>query len=116
MAKWRCVRNCGACCHLAPQERPGLEDYLEPEQLEQYLSLVGEGGWCIHYDALARQCRIYETRPEFCRVRPDTFEEMYGIDEEEFDEFAIACCREQIEWRYGAASLEMLRYDREVGI
>jgi uncharacterized protein len=116
MTRWRCVKNCGACCYLDPAERPGLEDYLAPEELTHYLSLVGEEGWCIHFDPQKRECRIYEDRPEFCRVRRDTFERMYEIDESEFDEFAIACCIEQIEWRYGANSPEMLRYDREVGM
>lgn len=30
--------------------------------------MVGEDGWCIHFDTGGRRCRIYDTRPDFCRV------------------------------------------------
>lgn len=116
MATWCCVKQCGACCHLDPTERPELEDYLSPKELELYLSLVGEGGWCVNFDRTTRECRIYEDRPRFCRVEADVFQEMYGIESTELDEFAIDCCRQQIEGVYGDRSLEMLRFDREVGI
>lgn len=114
MKTWTCIQNCGACCHLEPSERPELDSYLSPTELEQYLSFVGEGGWCIHFDRRQRQCRIYADRPDFCRVRPDTFKKMYGIEPEVFDEFAIDCCHQQIEWLYGPDSAEMERYDRAV--
>lgn len=110
MASWRCVKQCGACCHLDPADRPDLEEYLSPGEIELYLSLVGEDGWCIHYDSRHRQCRIYEQRPQFCRVEPDNFQRMYGIAATEFDEFAIACCHQQIEFLYGEDSPEMDRY------
>lgn len=116
MATWRCVKDCGACCHLDPAERPDLEEYLSSDELEHYLSLVGEDGWCIHYDHQGRQCQIYRDRPRFCRVEAEIFEEMYGIEPEELSDFAIDCCRQQIEGVYGHRSLEMLRFDREVGI
>jgi hypothetical protein len=41
---------------------------------------------------------------------------MYGVEPEELNDFAIDCCREQIEGVYGDRSLEMLHFDREVGI
>lgn len=116
MATWRCVKRCGACCHLDPTDRPGLELYLSPPELETYMSLVGEDGWCINYDATNRECRIYEARPRFCRVELSVFQEMYGIEPEEMDEFAIDCCRQQIEGVYGDRSLEMHRFNLEVGI
>jgi Fe-S-cluster containining protein len=116
MATWRCVKQCGACCHLDPAERPDLETYLSPEDLEFYLSLVGEGGWCVNFDHTTRECRIYPNRPRFCRVEADTFEEMFGIEPEELDDFAIDCCYEHIEDVYGDRSWEMLRFDREIGI
>jgi Fe-S-cluster containining protein len=112
MTSWRCVKQCGACCHLDPADRPDLAEYLSPEEIELYLSLVGEGGWCIHYDSHRRECRIYEQRPQFCRVEPDNFQRMYGITTTEFDEFAIACCHQQIECVYGKDSLEMIRYSQ----
>jgi hypothetical protein len=116
MATWRCVKQCGACCHLDPAERPDLETYLSPDEIEVYLNMVGEGGWCVNFDQSTRECRIYLDRPRFCRVQTDIFQEMYGVEPEELNDFAIDCCRQQIEGVYGDRSLEMLRFDREVGI
>ncbi|GAB4534962.1 MAG: YkgJ family cysteine cluster protein [Pleurocapsa sp.] len=99
--EWRCIDNCGACCNLTPEDRPGLEDYLTPEELKLYMSMVGEDGWCINYDQDTRKCTIYEQRPRFCRVQPDNFAEMYQVSAEEFNDFAIACCQQQIEGVYG---------------
>ena len=73
MGKWRCMEGCGACCNLDPRERPDLDSYLSPENLELYMSMVGENGWCINYDHDMRKCTIYEDRPSFCRVKPETF-------------------------------------------
>ena len=114
MATWRCVKHCGACCQLDPADRPDLADYLSPAELEQYLSMVGEEGWCIYFDRTKRECRIYEQRPRFCRVQVDTFKIMYGVEAEEFDDFAIDCCHQQIEGVYGENSQEMQRYNQEV--
>ena len=116
MATWCCVKQCGACCHLDPADRPDLEEYLSPEELELYLSMVGEGGWCVNFDPITRECLIYPDRPRFCRVEADVFQQMYDIQPSELNEFAIDCCRQQIEGVYGDRSLEMLRFDREVGI
>ncbi|MBR8827178.1 MAG: YkgJ family cysteine cluster protein [Gomphosphaeria aponina SAG 52.96 = DSM 107014] len=115
MATWRCVKLCGACCHLDPAERPELEDYLSKEELELYLAMVGEGGWCVNFDHLLRECTIYDQRPPFCRVQPEIFEKMYGIEVREFNDFAIDCCHQQIEGVYGSESEEMGRYELEVG-
>ncbi len=111
---WRCVSHCGACCHLDPAERPELADYLSNSELELYLSMVGEGGWCVNFDRTRREGRIYEERPRFCRVQPDIFERMYGISKQEFDPFAIDCCSQQIEAVYGKDSREMSRYSRDL--
>jgi len=115
MTKWQCVKQCGACCHLNPADRPDLEEYLSSAELELYLSMVGEGGWCINYDIDLRECRIYQDRPRFCRVESEVFQDMYGINPEELNNFAIDCCRQQIEGVYGDRSLEMLRFDKAVG-
>ncbi|MBR8829989.1 MAG: hypothetical protein N5P05_000463 [Chroococcopsis gigantea SAG 12.99] len=115
MAQWRCIKGCGACCHLDPSDRPDLEDYLTPAELQQYLTMIGDDGWCRHYDGEARECTIYETRPRFCRVQPDTFLEMYGIETEGFNDFAIDCCHQQISGVYGRKSEEIQRYRQEVG-
>ncbi|MFB2981408.1 YkgJ family cysteine cluster protein [Microseira sp. BLCC-F43] len=114
MATWQCVKQCGACCHLDPQERPDLEEYLSPQELELYLTMVGEGGWCIHFDQSNRSCRIYPERPRFCRVEPETFQDMYGIEAQEVSDFAIDCCHQHIESTYGRRSIEMVRFNSEV--
>lgn len=114
MATWRCVKFCGACCHLEPRDRPDLDKYLSSEELELYLSMVGEGGWCKHFDRSTRECTIYERRPRFCRVKADIFQQMYSVDAAEFNDFAIECCRQQIQGVYGKNSLEMHRYNTEV--
>jgi uncharacterized protein len=116
MATWRCIKQCGACCHLDPADRPDLDLYLSPAELTLYLSLVGADGWCVNFDQTTRECQIYASRPRFCRVESEIFQEMYGIEAEELNDFAIDCCREQIEGVYGDRSLEMLRFDREVGL
>ncbi|GAX38444.1 YkgJ family cysteine cluster protein [Nodularia sp. NIES-3585] len=115
MANWQCVKQCGACCNLDPAERPDLEEYLSPAELAQYLSMVGEDGWCINFDHSSRECSIYPNRPRFCRVEPETFQDMYGVEPEELDDFAIDCCREQIEGVYGDRSLEILRFNKAIG-
>ena len=114
MVTWRCVKQCGACCHLDPQERPGIEEYLSPEELTLYLGMVGEGGWCVNFDHASRECKIYVDRPRFCRVEGDVFQDMFGVAPQDLNDFAIDCCRQQIEAVYGDRSLEMLRFDQEV--
>ncbi len=76
--------------------------------------MVGEDGWCINYDHDNRECTIYEDRPQFCRVKPDVFEIMYDVPQEEFNEFAIDCCHQQIEAMYGEESTEMSDYKEQV--
>ncbi|MDX2214033.1 MAG: YkgJ family cysteine cluster protein [Oculatellaceae cyanobacterium bins.114] len=114
MATWRCVKQCGACCHLDPSDRPDLEEYLTPDDLAIYLSLVGVDGWCTNFDQDTRECRIYPDRPRFCRVEAEVFQQMYEIEPEELNEFAIDCCRQQIEGVYGDRSLEMIRFDQAI--
>lgn len=114
LSKWQCVSNCGACCNLTPEDRPDLAEYLSPEELDLYMSMVGDDGWCINYDPNQRKCRIYEERPRFCRVKPDTFQAMYEVEVTEFNEFAIACCQQQIVGVYGEESDEFTRYNQQV--
>jgi uncharacterized protein len=116
MTTWRCVKQCGACCNLDPRDRPDLEEYLDPAQLAIYMSMVGEDGWCINLDRESRTCNIYEVRPSFCRVQADTFVAMFGIAPDELNDFAIDCCRQQIEGVYGEDSPEAERFDSEVVI
>lgn len=113
MATWKCIKNCGACCHLDPSERPDLEDYLSAAELVEYLSLVGADGWCINYNFSERTCRIYPERPRFCRATPEVFGDLFGIAPAEFNDFAIDCCQEQIAGVYGPLSIESHRYQAE---
>jgi uncharacterized protein len=110
MKTWQCVQQCGACCYLAPAERPFLEEYLDCDQLVLYHSLVGEDGWCVHYQKSERTCGIYATRPEFCRVNTTVVKEVYGEDPQDLDRWAIHCCTDHIDSVYGAESPEMLRF------
>jgi uncharacterized protein len=116
MATWKCIQNCGACCHLDPGDRPDLPEYLTGDELALYLSLVGEDGWCIHFEQATRKCQIYDDRPSFCQVRPETFSKMFGIEPDELNDFAIECCRDQIEGVYGDRSLESIRFEQAVGL
>ena len=112
--KWCCVENCGACCHLDPADRPDLDTYLNPADLQLYYSLIGEGGWCIHFDHTERKCTIYNDRPRFCRVQADVFQDLFSIDPADLNEFAIDCCTQQIEGVYGDRSLELLRFEKAI--
>ncbi|MEM8641892.1 MAG: YkgJ family cysteine cluster protein [Cyanobacteria bacterium P01_G01_bin.54] len=114
MHTWQCLAHCGACCHLDPRDRPDLANYLTAAELAQYLSMVSESGWCIHYDPEQRRCQIYAQRPRFCRVEPQTFAQMYGVSATDFAEFAIQCCCEQISGVYGEQSVELARYQSQV--
>ncbi len=114
MATWQCVKHCGACCQLDPDERPDLATYLTPEELGLYLSLVGDDGWCRNFDHDTRECRIYADRPRFCRVQADIFHDLYGIQPTDMHEFAIDCCQQQIEGVYGEVSPEMQRFNQSV--
>ena len=64
--QWTCIKHCGACCRLAPDERADALAALNDAQQRLYLSMVGPDGWCIHYDTGRQRCRIYEERPDFC--------------------------------------------------
>jgi len=114
MSNWLCVKQCGACCHLDPVERPNLDEYLSPDELKQYLNMVGKDGWCINFNSITRTCKIYAERPQFCRVTPEVFHDLYGIESEELNDFAIDCCQQQILAVYGEHSPERIRFSRAI--
>ena len=109
---WTCIHHCGACCRLAPEERPEALEALSDEQKETYLSMVGEDGWCKNYDSGGRRCRIYADRPDFCRV--SSLVDLFDVPPDDADAFAIACCNQQIRSLYGGRSSEMRRFTRAV--
>ena len=109
---WSCVNGCGACCRLDPEERWEALELLSDQQVREYLALAGADGWCRHYDTGRRICRIYEDRPNFCRVT--SLLGLYRLKESEFNAFAISCCREQIRSSYGGRSKEMRGFNKQI--
>lgn len=115
-AGWACVKNCGACCVLdkGPDYPPVEEVLTDPAEASLYRSMVGPDGWCINYDKRSRSCTIHETRPRFCRVEPDVFKALYGIEEKDMDKEACGFCQDQIRSVYGGRSVELKTFQRVV--
>ena len=109
---WRCISGCGSCCRLDPGERNEALEALTPEQQEQYLSMVGPDGWCIHFDTGSSTCRIYEERPMFCRV--ENLARLFHVPQQEANDFAIACCRQQIRSEHGGRGMVMKRFEQAI--
>mmetsp|Transcript_11612 Transcript_11612/g.31104 ORF Transcript_11612/g.31104 Transcript_11612/m.31104 type:complete len:333 (-) Transcript_11612:81-1079(-) len=118
---WCCVKGCGACCFLGPEDRPYLEDLLSANDLAVFRELVGPDGWCVNYDSENRVCKIYESRPVFCRVKTWLASKADGFGVDASDEaslggFCASCCREHISGVYGKDSVEMAAFNREVTV
>ncbi|KAK8540178.1 hypothetical protein V6N13_048716 [Hibiscus sabdariffa] len=113
---WRCVGNCGACCKLAkgPEFATPEEIFSDSSDIELYRSLIGPDGWCIHYEKSTRTCSIYSDRPYFCRVEPDVFKNLYGIENRKFNREACSCCRDTIKAIYGPHSQELNSFNRSI--
>jgi len=114
--RWQCIAGCGACCRLDPAQRPEALEALSPEQRQTYLAMVGQDGWCIHYDSGGRRCRIYAERPEFCQVA--NLIQLFATTSDasptasDGDALAMACCLQQIRSEYGGRSRVMKRFQR----
>jgi uncharacterized protein len=107
----------GACCKLGPLDsRPDLDQYLTPEELRLYTSMIAKDDWCINFDKEKRMCKIYDTRPDFCRVDPVRYKKMFDIDQEDFSDFCRFCCKEQISDVYGESSKEMKTFDDAIAL
>lgn len=114
--QWTCISGCGACCRLDPAERGDALAALDAEQQQRYLAMVGEDGWCIHFDTGTRRCRIYEERPGFCRVA-NLVSLFAGSGDEpgrDHDSLAIQCCRQQIRAEYGGRGRVMRRFEQAI--
>jgi hypothetical protein len=114
---WQCIQGCGACCRLDPAQRGEALEALSPEQRQRYLAMVGEDGWCIHYDTGARRCRIYAERPDFCHV--GNLSSLFAgggppLDPEQQDQLAIACCLQQIRAEHGGRGRVMRRFRQAI--
>ena len=107
---WHCIHQCGACCRLCPEERGEALAALSEIQRTKYLSMVGDDGWCIHYDSGGQRCTIYSDRPDFCRV--SELGALFDVPTDDIDSFAIACCKQQIRATYGGRSGVMRRFNR----
>lgn len=96
------MKGCGACCFLGDYDDDTLLGLLKcPADVETYLDMIGEDGWCRHFDKQARNCTQYQARPSFCRVDFDVFHSLYGVQSaDDLDSFAIACCEEHINGVY----------------
>mmetsp|Transcript_175 Transcript_175/g.554 ORF Transcript_175/g.554 Transcript_175/m.554 type:complete len:199 (+) Transcript_175:59-655(+) len=117
IGRWKCVKNCGACCYLDAAEREDLETLLSEEQMKLYQSMVAEDGWCKHYEKSTRTCSIFEERPTFCRVSKDELSKVLDFESaEEFEDAAIDMCMDHIFGIYGPRSSEMQRYTSAVGV
>lgn len=111
-AKWKCMKQCGACCKLGDFDMEVLKDMLRTEDdLTEYLGMIGADGWCKWFDSKSRTCTKYEDRPRFCRATPEVFEDLYQVEKDEFDEFAISCCKYHISNIYGEDSHETDRFE-----
>jgi Fe-S-cluster containining protein len=109
---WRCISGCGACCRLDPELRGEALEALDPQQRQQYLAMVGPDGWCVHFDAGGRRCRVYADRPDFCRV--ENLMRLFGAAGEQADALAIHCCRQQIRSEWGGRGRVMRRFLRAI--
>jgi hypothetical protein len=107
---WRCIQGCGACCRLDPALREDALALLNAEQQRVYLGMVGEDGWCVHYDTGGQRCRIYATRPAFCRV--EMIMGLLGAEGTEADGLAIDFCQQQIRSETGGRGKVMRRFQR----
>jgi len=110
--RWTCIRGCGSCCRLDPARRPEALEALSPQQRQRYLAMVGPDGWCVHYDSGGQRCRIYDDRPDFCRV--SALISLFGQAGEDGDALAIACCRQQIRSEKGGRGKVMRRFLRAI--
>ncbi|XP_043701639.1 uncharacterized protein LOC122652051 [Telopea speciosissima] len=113
---WRCAQGCGACCKLqkGPSFASPEEIFHDPSDIQLYRSMIGPDGWCIHFEKTTRTCSIYSERPYFCRVEPQIFRELYGIDDKKFNKEACSCCRDTIKAIYGAHSEELDNFHRTI--
>lgn len=109
---WRCIPGCGSCCRLDPALRSEAIKALSPQQRSTYLAMVGSDGWCIHFDTGGCRCRIYEERPDFCRI--SSLVGLFGDGVESADALAIACCKQQIRTEHGGRGRVMRRFQRAI--
>ncbi|EOA21454.1 hypothetical protein CARUB_v10001846mg, partial [Capsella rubella] len=119
------------------------EIFDDPDDVELYRSMIGDDGWCINYNKATRKCSIYagiitllayqiglslihllcferfltflsSDRPYFCRVEPEVFKSLYGIEEKKFNKEAVSCCIDTIKTIHGPDSKELDNFNRAI--
>lgn len=66
--------NCGQCCgdilHLSKQEIHRIDEYLKEHEIEptSRCVLMDYDNTCPFRDNTNKKCKIYEVRPDICRV------------------------------------------------
>ena len=63
MNSWVCIENCGACCKFDLDERSGLINKLNENDIALINSMTSSDGWCKYLDKKSKKCLIYEKRP-----------------------------------------------------
>ena len=82
--------NCGVCCTetemlLSKKDIKRLEDkgysrkHFVKYDKQGYAQLKNLEGYCIFYDLIKHECRVYADRPSGCRVYPVILDEENGI-------------------------------------
>lgn len=91
--------KCGICCRNL-------------EQHEWYSHLDRGNGTCIYLDTSNNQCRIYENRPDICRI--DKYYDNYKqiMSESEYIDLQIAICHEK-QVASGISDALLIRSERE---
>ncbi len=112
MSSWSCVENCGACCKFDIKNRLDLENKLSIDDFNLIEKMTGKDGWCVNFDKTDKKCKIYETRPHFCRVSEfsKAFKEYFKFG----DKFLIECCKQHISSNYGNKSEQMKHFKMSV--
>ena len=112
MKSWTCVEKCGACCQIDLKYRKNLTNILSQKDIDLIKSMTRKDGWCKHFDKNNKKCRIYESRPHFCKV--SLFSMNFKEYKKKGDDFLIDCCKEHISFIYGKKSDEMNRFKQEI--
>lgn len=84
----RCSR-CGDCCRQTRMPLTGRDVArlasagFDPGEFTVrdggVVRLRNVDGYCYFYDRVSRACRVYELRPEGCRLYPVVFVEGHGV-------------------------------------
>ena len=112
MNTWSCIENCGACCRFDLTERDNLSTMLIRNDIALINSMTSNDGWCKYFDKSKKKCRIYESRPHFCRV--NEFSKSFKGYLKNGDKFLIDCCKQHISSIYGRKSNQMRRFKTAV--